>query len=64
MTFEEESAADEEEVFECSGRMARVGNLCVNTYEGFCQLQPRHHASVHICQYTSACLESTSPARL
>lgn len=56
MTFEEESVADEKEVSECNRELARRGNLSMSTHEGFCQLQPQNHASVHICQSTAGCL--------
>lgn len=45
LTSEEESAADEEEVFECSRRMAKEGNLFVSTRmrtSASCSLRTMH----------------------
>lgn len=45
------------------GRPEWVISLCQHMW-GLLPAAARHHASVHICQCTSGCLASTSPARL
>lgn len=62
MTLEEESAADEEKVSECSGGMAGVGNLSVSTHvRTSASCSP---GTMHLSTYVSARLGVWHPLLL